>query len=164
MECLHAGWLASLGGLANKLVRSLTPDQAFSILHDWRLWARPNQLPPAGEWRVWLLLAGRGFGKTRTGAELVRARACDGSARRIAFVAPTAADARDIMVEGENGILSISPAQSGRIMIPKRRLIWPNGAEATMFSAESRNGCAARSTNCVGRRVAHGGTRRPGTG
>ena len=111
MECLHAGWLASVPEITrNKLVRSLTPDEALSILHDWRFWARHSQLPPGGEWRVWLLLAGRGFGKTRTGAELVRARAASGSARRIAFVAPTAADARDVMVEGESGILRISPA------------------------------------------------------
>ena len=138
MKCLHAGWLASLPEISrNKLVRSLTPDQAFSILHDWRFWARPNQLPPAGEWRVWLLLAGRGFGKTRTGAELVRARAASGSARRIALVAPTAADARDVMVEGESGILAISPARERPRYEPsKRRLTWPNGAIATLFSAD----------------------------
>ncbi|HVS06047.1 MAG TPA: hypothetical protein VHK65_07750, partial [Candidatus Dormibacteraeota bacterium] len=60
-----------------------------------------NQLPPPGDWRGWLLLAGRGFGKTRTGAEWVRDQIRSGK-RRIALVAPTAADARDVMVEGES--------------------------------------------------------------
>ncbi|HYM01337.1 MAG TPA: ATP-binding protein, partial [Stellaceae bacterium] len=63
-----------------------------ALLRDWRFWARPSQLPPAGAWRVWLLLAGRGFGKTRTGAEWVRGQVEEGRARRIALVAPTAAD------------------------------------------------------------------------
>jgi phage terminase large subunit-like protein len=94
-------------------------------------------LPPEGEWRIWLLLAGRGFGKTRTGAELVRTGAVSGSARRIAFVAPTAADARDVMVEGESGILTISPSRERPMYEPsKRRLTWPNGAIATLFSAD----------------------------
>jgi phage terminase large subunit-like protein len=135
---LHADWLASLPEiLRGELVCSLTPEQAVSMLHDWRFWARPNQLPPAGDWRVWLLLAGRGFGKTRTGAELVRAHAMSGAARRIAFVAPTAADARDVMVEGESGILRISPPRERPRYEPsKRRLTWPNGAIATLFSAD----------------------------
>src|SRR4051794_2542119 len=138
VKCLHAGWLASLPEtLRGEVVRSLNPDQAFSILYDWRFWARPNQLPPAGDWRVWLLLAGRGFGKTRTGAELVRSRAASGAARRIAFVAPTAADAREVMVEGESGILTISPPREcPRYEASKRRLTWPNGTIATLFSAD----------------------------
>src|SRR6476661_10530812 len=74
--------------------------------YDWEKLARPNQLPPLGDWRGWLLLAGRGFGKTRTGAEWVRAQIKSGK-RRIALVAPTAADARDVMVEGASGILSV---------------------------------------------------------
>jgi phage terminase large subunit-like protein len=138
VKCLHAGWLASLQKtLRNELIRSLTPDQAAAILNDWRFWARRNQLPPAGDWRIWLLLAGRGFGKTRTGAELVRSRVASGAARRIAFVAPTASDVRDVMVEGESGILAISPARERPRYEPsKRRLTWPNGAIATLFSAD----------------------------
>ncbi|MGE3783623.1 MAG: DNA-packaging protein [Alphaproteobacteria bacterium] len=138
MSYLHAGWLCSMPAiLRNELIRSLTPDQAISFLNDWRFWARASQLPPAGEWRVWLLLAGRGFGKTRTGAELVRARVASGLARRIALVAPTAADARDVMVEGASGILTISPSDERPIYEPsKRRLSWPNGATATLFSAD----------------------------
>jgi phage terminase large subunit-like protein len=86
---------------------------------------------------VWLLLAGRGFGKTRTGAELVRARVATLTARRLALVAPTAADARNVMVEGESGILAISPPwDRPRYEPSKRRLTWPNGAIATLYSAD----------------------------
>jgi phage terminase large subunit-like protein len=115
----------------------LSPAEARALLYDWSFWARPGQLPPAGNWRVWLLLAGRGFGKTRTGAELVRARVAAWTARRLALVAPTAADARDVMVEGESGILAISPPwDRPRYEPSKRRLTWPNGAIATLYSAD----------------------------
>ena len=106
VRCLHASWLASLPeALRNRLIAALSRDEARALLYDWPFWAGTNQLPPPGDWRVWLLLAGRGFGKTRTGAELVRARVTARTARRIALVAPTAADARDVMVEGESGML-----------------------------------------------------------
>ena len=73
VTCLHGGWLGSLPeAFRDELITALTPAQARALLYDWRFWARPNQLPPDGNWRVWLLLAGRGFGKTRTGAELIR--------------------------------------------------------------------------------------------
>jgi len=93
-------------------------------------------LPPSGDWRTWLLLAGRGFGKTRSGAEFVRIQIGEGR-RRIALVAPTAADARDVMVEGESGILAVSPPWDMPHYEPsKRRLTWPNGAIATTYSAD----------------------------
>ena len=138
MRCLHAGWLASLPeALRNSLLASLSQAEARALLYDWPFWARPSQLPPEGDWRVWLLLAGRGFGKTRTGAELVRARVTAGTARRVALVAPTAADARDVMVEGESGILAISPPSNRPRYEPsKRRVSWPNGAIATLYSAD----------------------------
>ena len=138
MRCLHVNWLASLPEAArNGLIDSLTPQEALALLYDWPLWARSNQLPPKGSWRIWLLLAGRGFGKTRTGAELVRARVAARTARRLALVAPTAADARGVMVEGESGILAISPWwDRPRYEPSKRRLTWPNGAIATFYSAD----------------------------
>src|ERR1700749_4447740 len=103
----------------------LLDDDAQDVLDDWRVWARPSQLPPDGDWRVWLLLAGRGFGKTRSGAEWVRAQVEAGTAKRIALIAPTAADARDVMVEGESGLLAICPAWSRPEYEPsKRRLTW----------------------------------------
>lgn len=135
---LHASWLASLPEvLRTNLIDTLTPSQAYALLYDWPFWARPTQLPPKGEWRIWLVLAGRGFGKTRTGAELVRSRVATRSARRLALVAPTTADARDVMVEGESGILAVSPRWDRPIYEPsKRRLTWPNGAIATFYSAD----------------------------
>jgi phage terminase large subunit-like protein len=104
----------------------------------WPALARPNQLPPPGDWwQIWLLLAGRGFGKTRTLAEWVCDQVASGLASRIALVAATAADARDVLVEGASGILSVVPPWRRPIYEPsKRRLTWTNGAIATTYSAE----------------------------
>lgn len=115
----------------------LSERDALTLLYDWPFWARPNQLPPQGDWRVWLLLAGRGFGKSRTGAEWVREQVESGRSRRIALVAPTAADVRDVMIEGESGLLAICPPWNMPVYeSSKRRLTWPNGAIATTYSAE----------------------------
>jgi phage terminase large subunit-like protein len=103
----------------------------------WLSKARPNQLPPLDPWSIWLVLAGRGFGKTRTGAEWVRNLVETGAAGRIALVAPTAGDCRDIMLEGASGIMTISPDWNRPLYEPsKHRLTWQNGAQATLFSAE----------------------------
>ncbi len=104
----------------------------------WRRIARFNQLAPPGDnWHIWLLLAGRGFGKTRTICEFVREEVQTGRASRVALVAATAADVRDVMVEGPAGILAISPDWFRPTFEPsKRRLTWPNGAVATTFSAD----------------------------
>lgn len=120
-----------------KVLDSLTSDEAFAALHDWRgMWARPEQLAPDGDWDVWLVLAGRGFGKTRTGVEWIREEVEAGRATRIALVAETSADARDVMVEGESGILSVYPEGESPLYEPsKRRLTWPNGAVATLYNA-----------------------------
>ncbi|MFD1423416.1 DNA-packaging protein [Laceyella tengchongensis] len=119
------------------LIQSLSEEEAHSLLYDWRFWARPNQLPPEGNWRTWLLLAGRGFGKTRTGAEWIRWLVETGQAKRIALVAPTAGDARDVIVEGESGLLAISAPWCMPTYEPsKRRITWPNGAIATLYSAD----------------------------
>src|SRR5579862_821718 len=138
VKLLSASSLASLPEpLRKTLIWKLTPKEALTLAHDWPFRARPAQLPPTGEWRVWLLLAGRGFGKTRTGAELVHARVGTYAARRIALVAPTAADVRDVMVEGESGLLAIAAPGNRPLYEPsKRRLTWPNGAVATTFSAD----------------------------
>lgn len=119
---------------------ALTPvpvGQGPRLLDDWHLWARPEQLPPGGTWTTWLYMDGRGAGKTRAGAEWIRARVQTGIGRRIALVASTAADARDVMIEGESGLLAIAPSWDRPLYEPsKRRLTWPNGAVATLFSAE----------------------------
>jgi len=103
----------------------------------WHTVARANQLPPDGDWTVWLLLAGRGFGKTRTLAEWVNDQAASGQAKRIAIVAATASDCRDVVVEGESGILACAASWCQPIYeSTRRRLIWPNGAVAYTYSAE----------------------------
>jgi phage terminase large subunit-like protein len=118
--------------------RTLYGHLEAALKGSWRLQARPEQLPPKGDdWNGWLYLAGRGAGKTRSGAEWVKECVETGVAGRIALVAPTAADARDVMVEGESGILAISSAWCMPTYEPsKRRLTWPNGAVATTFSSE----------------------------
>lgn len=104
---------------------------------DFRLWGRPSQLAPPGDWRVWLLLAGRGFGKTRSGAEWVRMMAEEERAERIALVAPTAADIRNVMIEGVSGILATAHPAYRPIFEPtRRRLEWPNGVVAYGYSAD----------------------------
>src|SRR5512141_2830775 len=92
-----------------ELIAALSEAQARALLYDWPFWARPEQLPPGGDWRLWLIMAGRGNGKTRCGAETVRMFVEAGRYGRIALIAPTAADARDIMVEGSSGVLAVSP-------------------------------------------------------
>ncbi len=106
-----------------------------------RIWsgiARAEQVPPADDdWIVWLLLAGRGFGKTRTGAETVRALVETDKAMRIALIGPTAADVRGVMVEGESGLLSVHPPGPWPIYEPaNHRVLWENGAVATCYSAD----------------------------
>jgi phage terminase large subunit-like protein len=99
--------------------------------------ARLAQRPPDGDWRTWLMLAGRGFGKNRAGSEWVRSLVESGKARRVALVAATAADARDTIVEGESGILAVCPPWDRPCYEPsKRRLTWANGAIATTYSAD----------------------------
>lgn len=120
-----------------EILASLTADELQALDYAWEFWARPKQLAPAGAWKVWLVMAGRGFGKTRIGAEWVRKQAWNSPLSRIALVGATAADTRDIMVEGESGILSVSPPWFRPTYEPsKRRLTWPNGARATLYSAE----------------------------
>jgi phage terminase large subunit-like protein len=104
---------------------------------DWQSIARPEQLPPPGGWSTWLILAGRGAGKTRAGAEWIRGLAESASVSRIALVAATTADARDTMVEGESGLRAIAPNSMRPLYEPsKRRVVWPNGVQATLFSSE----------------------------
>jgi phage terminase large subunit-like protein len=107
------------------------------LAHDWRSIARPEQLPPSGNWSTWLVLAGRSFGKTRSGAEYIRSLAESGSVSHIALVASSAADARDTMIEGPAGLCSIAPNSFRPIFEPsKRRVTWPNGCQAIVFASE----------------------------
>ena len=125
-----------------KVLAGLTEAQARQLLHDWKFWGRPAQQAPDGDWVTWLILAGRGFGKTRAGSEWIRREVCGatplarGKAQRVALIAETAADARDVLVEGDSGLLSVHPKDFRPIYEPsKRRLTWPNGVTATLFNA-----------------------------
>jgi phage terminase large subunit-like protein len=114
----------------------MDPDQ---LLWDWSVWGRPEQQAPEGDWAIWAYIAGRGAGKTRTAAEWVREQAkytTEGQ-RRFALVARTAADVRDVIVEGESGIMNVTPPSERPLYEPsKRRLTWPNGNTATCFTAD----------------------------
>ncbi len=142
-----SGYLAN-GNLRLNLAR-LSDSQIAAIHADWQVWARDDQLPPVatetGEvWRTWLVLGGRGAGKTRAGAEWIRAQAlglaplAGAPARRIALVGETMADVRSVMVEGVSGLLAVhAPAERPRFEPSKGLLTWPNGSVAQMFSAEN---------------------------
>ncbi len=104
----------------------------------WEEDARPEQLPPPGPWITWLIQAGRGWGKTRTGAEFVKTEIMAGRRRRVALVGSTAADARDVMVEGESGLLACCERAGFRAVYEpsKRKVTFANGAIAHTFSAD----------------------------
>lgn len=119
-----------------ELIDSMSDVEVEDLLDDWTFWARPKQLAPEGDWRTWVLRAGRGFGKTRAGAEWAHERAMI-EPRWIALVAKTPADARDYMIEGPGGILRNVPEHERPLYEPsKRRLTWPNGSWATVYSSE----------------------------
>jgi phage terminase large subunit-like protein len=113
----------------------LNADELESLQTLWPFWARPEQLIPPGDWVFWLPLAGRGWGKTRTGAETVRHWARDFAL--VNLIGATADDLRDVMVEGESGVLAICPRdERPRYVAHKRRLDWPKGSKSLLFSAE----------------------------
>jgi phage terminase large subunit-like protein len=119
------------------IIAKLSPEEQEELLFDWKgFLARPEQIAPAGDWDIWLVLSGRGWGKTRTGAEWVREMVDSGKAKRIALIAETAADGRDVIVEGQSGILACYPENKRPVYEPsKRRITWENGAVATVFNA-----------------------------
>jgi phage terminase large subunit-like protein len=128
----------------NEFLATLTEAEADKLLHDWQLYARPNQQLPTpdavpGGWFVWLILAGRGFGKTRTGTETVKAWVRQGY-KYVNLAGATAEDVRDIMIEGESGILAHCSKDERPVYLPsKRRLEWPNGARSLLFTGEEPN-------------------------
>lgn len=117
-------------------INQLTDGDAATYLAEWANWARDNQLAPQGDWAVWLLLAGRGFGKTRAGAEWVRGAALAHPGARIALVGSTPAEARSVMVEGVSGLLNIGlDAERPEFESSLKRLVWANGSVAQLFGA-----------------------------
>ena len=138
-----AGWLASAPvAVQTEFLDSLSDDLILALPYLFDFWALPHQLPPEGDWRAWVIMGGRGAGKTRAGAEWVRAmvegaRPLDPGARaRVAIVGETLDQAREVMVFGDSGILACSPPdRRPRWHGGRRMLIWPNGATAQLFSA-----------------------------
>ena len=119
-----------------RLLSELDGPQRRRLAAHWPFWARPEQLPPPGDWRVWLVCAGRGFGKTRAGAEWVAMVAHANPHARIALVGSSIGEARAVMVEGESGIMACSKdAARPHFEASLRRLTWPNGAQAFLYSA-----------------------------
>lgn len=118
----EAGWAASL-----------SPEACAAIYFDWSRWARAAQLPPQGDWTTWLLMGGRGAGKTRAGAEWIRGLAQDGVGP-IALVGETITEAIAVMVKGQSGIMAVTPPDE-RPRLSGATLTWPNGVEAMILGA-----------------------------
>jgi phage terminase large subunit-like protein len=129
-------------GTLNELIADSAAHSREALLKDWEIWARPDQLPPDSDWRTWLILGGRGAGKTRAGAEWVRgvalARKRFGEpARQIALVGESLNDTREVMIEGVSGLLTLHTRWERPQWEPsRRRLEWRNGAVAYAFSAD----------------------------
>ncbi|WP_245731189.1 DNA-packaging protein [Loktanella fryxellensis] len=120
----------------------LSPQALLALPHLFAFWAMDHQLPPAGDWRTWVILGGRGAGKTRAGAEWVRAMVegavprARGRARRVGIIGETYDQAREVMVFGDSGIMACAPPDRRPVWIAGRRMLeWPNGAVATVYSA-----------------------------
>lgn len=126
----------------NQVLAGFSDTELEDLQYDWNFWGRPKQLAPESDddsWGIWLNLAGRGYGKTRVGAERVKKWIIESwdSPIRIAGVAETKSDARDVIVEGESGILSVFPERFRPKYEPsKRRLTWENGSQMFLFSGE----------------------------
>lgn len=126
-----------------RIIIKMTPLDLAALDVWFELWAHKNQLPPNGNaWRTWLMMAGRGFGKTRAGAEWIYGLACARPGVRIALAGATIADARSVMVEGVSGLLTIARNYGRRLTWEPSmgRLTWPNGSEATLFSGDNADG------------------------
>jgi phage terminase large subunit-like protein len=112
----------------------LTDDEARYLGEDWNFWAREEQLPPTGDWRIWLFMGGRGSGKTRAGAEWIAQGIREGRSSRVALISATHHDARAVMIEGESGLLSV--CEGATYEPSNRRVLWPDGAVASVLSAD----------------------------
>ena len=122
------------------ILATLSSEAKAELAWRWRGWAaRPNQVEPPGEWRYWLVMAGRGFGKTRVGAEWVREKVR--VHQRVALLGKDAGDMRAVMIEGESGILAVCPRhERPDYQASKRILKWPNGAISEFRTGEDPEG------------------------
>ncbi|WP_284164465.1 terminase family protein [Frigidibacter sp. SD6-1] len=138
-----AAWLASATPeTVESFLGELSDEALMALPWLFEFWALPHQMAPEGAWRTWVIMGGRGAGKTRAGAEWVRAqvegaRPLDtGRAKSVALVGETIDQVREVMVFGPSGILACSPPDRRPVWeAGRRRLVWPNGAVAQVFSA-----------------------------
>ncbi len=152
-----AAWIVSEGRAAeDEFLNGLDEGALLALPYIFDFWAMEHQLPPEGEWRAWVIMGGRGAGKTRAGAEWVRAQVegarplDDGRCRRVALIGETLDQARDVMVFGESGILATSPPdRRPEWQATRRRLVWPNGATAQIFSAQDPESLRGPQFDCA---------------
>jgi hypothetical protein len=143
-----ASWIGSAdAALQDQFLNELDEGELMALPFLFEFWAMPHQLPPEGAWRSWVIMGGRGAGKTRAGAEWVRsmvegARPLDaGRCRRVALVGETIEQVREVMIFGDSGILACSPADRRPDWeATRKRLVWPNGAVATVHTAHDPEG------------------------
>ncbi len=143
-----ASWIASADvALQEQFLNELDEGELLALPYLFEFWAMDHQLPPEGSWRTWIILGGRGAGKTRAGAEWVRsmvegAGPLDvGTCKRVALVGETIDQVREVMVFGESGILACSPPDRRPLWeAGRKRLVWPNGAVATVHTAHDPEG------------------------
>lgn len=138
MQNSLAASLASLPAhTRTEILATLSPAETTALLRDWRFWARPKQLPPPGDWLLWLILSGRGWGKTATGAHWLLEQT--NNVPRVAVVAATFADGRDICIEGETGLKTICPELVWNRSIGE--MTFPSGCKGKLFSGEEPDRC-----------------------
>jgi phage terminase large subunit-like protein len=143
-----AAWIVSQGRDAREeFLDALSEGELLALPYLFEFWAMEHQLPPEGDWRTWVILGGRGAGKTRAGAEWVRGRVEGakpldaGACRRLALVGETVEQVREVMVFGESGLMACSPPdRRPEWQATRKRLVWPNGAVAQVFSAHEPEG------------------------
>ncbi|WP_188788956.1 DNA-packaging protein [Salipiger pallidus] len=143
-----AGWLASAGAAVREsFLDELTEGECLALPYLFEFWAMEHQLPPERDWRSWVIMGGRGAGKTRAGAEWVRAQVegamplSKGQCRRVALIGETMDQVREVMIFGESGIIACSPPdRRPEWQATRRCLVWPNGAETMVFSAHDPEG------------------------
>ena len=140
-----AAWLAcATPETVDEFLTGLSDAALMSLPWLFEVWALPHQLPPEGVWKTWIIMGGRGAGKTRAGSEWVRAevegaRPLDpGRSKRVALVGETLEQVEKVMVFGDSGIMACSPPdRKPKWEATRRRLVWPNGAVAEAYSAFS---------------------------
>ncbi|WP_097802791.1 DNA-packaging protein [Pelagimonas varians] len=143
-----AVWLASAPAtVKDEFLRELSVGGRMALPYLFEFWAHAHQLPPEGDWRAWVILGGRGAGKTRAGSEWVRSMVegarplSKGKCKRLALVGETFDQVREVMIYGDSGIMACSPPDRRPKWVASRRcLVWPNGAEAMAFSAHDAEG------------------------